>query len=135
MGPGGAGCFEAEAAVVEGVIDGDEVGAVGEDVAGEALGAGLGVFATDGGDDDVDNGTGEALFECGQEKMGVGVESIDGGCGEVAGGDAVAVADDVDGAVFGPVLAEEGGDVGEVESRRWDGHGSTSSSGGLGQGG
>ena len=59
------GAVEAEAAVIERVIDGDEVGLVAEDVAFEASFAEFGGFAADRGDDDVNDGVGRRSFRVG----------------------------------------------------------------------
>lgn len=75
--PRGAGFFETDAAVVEGVVEGEDIGAVAEDFGFETRCAALGIFAADGGDDDIDDGEGITRFEFCVEEVRVGLEGFD----------------------------------------------------------
>lgn len=120
-GPGLAGGGESEVAIIEAIIDGDDIGVVAEDIASEAGGTGLGRFAADAGDDDIGDGVGKAGAELFMEQHGIGIEGADDGGVGVAGGDAVAVADDVDGAIGRPFLLKEVDDVVQIDAAIRDG--------------
>ena len=108
---------QADAAVIQTIIDRDHVRPKRQHVVLEPLRATLGILAADGCDDDVHDGVWESLLEPAMEQVRIGIERVHDRRAEVPGRDTVPVTDDVDGPVGGPLARQFRHDTGQVVLR------------------
>ena len=120
--PVGLGLLQAEAAVIQGIINRHDGRAYCEDVALKTRSTTVGSFATDRGDDDIEHGVWKAGTQASLESRWIGLIGLNDGRDEITRRDAVPVADDMHRSVLRPLHFEglddrpQGGGLGGSEA-------------------
>ena len=108
------GGFKADAAVVQSIVDHDDVRPVAEHLLLEARRALLRVLAADRRHDHVDHGIRETVLQADVEQVRIGIQAVDHGRCKIPGRDAVPVAYDVDSPILGPMCFENLRDTAKI---------------------